>query len=390
MSDATTPEAPRRTKSDRIYFEHMDVIRFLAAFMIVILHAYEAWCGWYGELGILSNDTYTTLSDGGVFVDRFIRNMGIGVDVFFLLSGFLITYILLEERKKFGKIAIGKFMMRRTLRIWPLYYFLIAISPFLVDWVASPNPPHYLANALFVGNFETIISETWSFPFAHFWSICVEEHFYLVWPFIIAFIPTKRMLPTFVGLILLSVLFRVHAASTMDTPWHTIYLHSLSRMDVLIIGAIGAFFYSKKRFEFHLPKYLRITLLLVLIFAFCLESRVMWNSIFLAGFKKFFYTGIIAVLLLDYNLNPNFKHLLPRGSFIHYLGKVSYGIYMYSNMLLLIIIKKIMWPLEIKNAWVFFGICIVLSLLIPIISYELFEKHILKLNKRFRVIETKR
>ena len=76
----------------RIYFEHLDVVRFLAAFMIVILHAYEAWVGWYGEVGFLSNGSYRELSIGGKFIDQFIRNLWIGVDVFFLLSVFSTSF----------------------------------------------------------------------------------------------------------------------------------------------------------------------------------------------------------------------------------------------------------------------------------------------------------
>ena len=85
---------------DKIYFEHLDVVRFIAAFMIIILHSYEAWCGWYGEVGILSGGTYKELTTQGKFFDQFIRNLGVGVDIFFLISGFLITYILIEEKKK--------------------------------------------------------------------------------------------------------------------------------------------------------------------------------------------------------------------------------------------------------------------------------------------------
>ena len=135
--------------SDRVYFQNLDVIRFIAAFMVVLVHAYEAWCGWYGQIGILSNGTYKDLSFGGKFVDTFIRNLGIGVDIFFLISGFLITYILLEEKKRFNKISIGKFMIRRALKIWPLYFFLIAITPFLVAWVDSPSP-NYFVNLVFI------------------------------------------------------------------------------------------------------------------------------------------------------------------------------------------------------------------------------------------------
>ncbi len=384
MAEMNTPK-----KEDKIYFEHLDVIRFVAAFMIIILHSYDAWSGWYGKLGILSGGTYKELTPMGKFVDQFIKNLGLGVNIFFLISGFLITYILLEEKKKYGTIQVKNFMIRRALRIWPLYFLLIGISPFLVNWL-EVSPPNYLANIFFVGNFETIHTKTWAYPFAHFWSICIEEHFYLVWPFLIFFIPNKKLLGSFGILILLSILFRIYTFYTMEHPWYTIYLHTLSRIDILVIGAIGAYFYSKKPFVVKLSRTIRILLLVILIISLSIEPVVLWNSMFLAGFKKFFYLGIIALLLLDYNFNPDFKHVLKRHSFIHYLGKVSYGIYMYGNILLLIIIKKIMWTFQIHNIWVFILLVTFLSLFVPIVSYELFEKQILKFNKRFRVIKTER
>ena len=374
---------------DKIYFEHLDVVRFIAAFMIIILHSYEAWCGWYGEVGILSGGTYKELTTQGKFFDQFIRNLGVGVDIFFLISGFLITYILIEEKKRYKTIQIKNFIIRRTLRIWPLYLFIIGITPFLVSWLDSETPD-YLANIFFIGNFEIIDSKTWTYPFAHFWSICIEEHFYLIWPFIILLVPNKKLLASFGILIFLSISFRLWTSYSMEHPWYTLFLHTLSRIDVLVIGAIGAYFYSKKPFIVKLNRTTRILLLCVLIISLAIEPIVLWDTPFLAGFKKFFFIGIIAILLLDYNFNPKFKHFLKKKSIIHYLGKVSYGIYMYGNILLLIIIKKIMWEFQINNMWVFFLIVTCLSLIIPILSYELFEKQILKLNKRFRVIKTER
>ena len=377
------------SNKDKIYFQHLDVVRFLAAFMIVILHAYEAWNGWFGHLPLLSSNNTKEFSTIGVYIDLFIRNLGIGVDIFFVISGFLITYILLEEKKRFGRISIFKFMVRRSLRIWPLYFFIIALAPFLVAWV-NKNPPDYLYNLLFLNNFNGIQTQRWTYPFGHFWSICVEEHFYIVWPFIIALIPKKRLLPTFYLLIFGSILFRIWTLHTSDHVWYELFLHTISRVDVIIIGAIGAYYYSEKKFEFKLSRNLRVLLLVVLVLALSIESVALWNTAFLAGFKKYFYVIIFSVLLLDFNLNTNYKHLIPNKSIFHYLGKVSYGIYMYSNVLLLIVIKKIMWVYEIKSAFAFFAIIFTLSIVIPIISYELFEKHILKLNKFFRVIKTER
>ena len=379
---------PQNT-AKRVYFPYLDVVRFIAAFMIVIYHGYEAWRGWFGEIGFLSGGTYKTLTPFGKLINMMLKNFEIGVDIFFLLSGFLITYILIKEKERFGKINIFKFIVRRTLRIWPLYFLLIAVAPLLVSWL-NANEPNYLVNALFVNNFHAIATQKWTYPFAHFWSICIEEHFYLIWPFIIMFIPNKHLMKVFATLILFSIGFRMYSVMTNDYPWFTLYLHTFSRMDILVLGAIGAWFYAKKPFKVNLSRYYRILLWVVLIAAFCLEPVVNWNSVFLAGFKKFFYMGIIAVLLLDYNFNDKFRHVLKPNSIFHYFGKISYGIYMYGNILLLIIMKKMMFKWEIDNLYVYILFVTVLSLLVPAISYELIEKPILKLKNRFSVIKTRR
>ncbi len=371
-------------ESKKIYFQHLDVIRFIAAFIVGLAHTYEAKVGWFGEISLIKNSFL------GNYINQFIRNLGIGVDVFFLLSGFLITYILLEEKKQYGNINIGKFILRRTLRIWPLYYFLIIIAPFLVEWLQSTPEPNYLANALFLGNFNLIQTKLWVFPFAHFWSICVEEHFYLFWPFLIAFIPRKYLLSFFTILLLGSIFFRMYVFSNTSEPWFALYLHTLSRIDVLVIGAIGAWYYSQKPFVFVLKRSYRWALFLLLIVALSIEGVSAWDSMFSAMFKKYFYISIIAILLLDYNFNPYFKHLLKPKSIIHYFGKVSYGIYMYGNMLNLFVVKKVMWVYKMDRAWIFFLITIFLSLLIPIISYEVLEKPFLRIAKRFRRVQTDR
>jgi peptidoglycan/LPS O-acetylase OafA/YrhL len=365
---------------------NLDLIRFVAALMIIFLHAYEAWVGWFGQVGLLSNGTFKTLSYSGTWIDQFIRNLGHGVDVFFLISGFLITYLLLEEKKAIGKISIWKFMVRRSLRIWPLYFLIIAIGPVLVSWLQETSP-NYTWNLLFIGNFDVIFTEKWLYPFAHLWSICIEEHFYLVWPLIIAWVPTKRLMSVFMGIIIFSIGFRMYAWSNFDHGWYYVFTHTLSRMDVLVIGAIGGYYHSISPIQIHLSRMQRYLIFGLLISVLCLEPITQWDTLIMVGFKKYIYVALTAILLLDFLFNPSLKHVLKPTSFVHYLGKVSYGIYMFGNVLLLVVIKKILIKFEINNLWFFMGIVLFLSILVPILSYEFFEKPFLKLSARFRVIK---
>ena len=356
-----------------IYFQHLDLLRFLASFSVLLLHAYEGWKDWFKEI------EFPFLNE---YFQQLFKNLGIGVDVFFLISGFLITYILLEEKRKYKSINIKNFMIRRAFRIWPLYFFLIIISPLLV-YLTNSESPNYLANLFFLGNFDIIFSGKWMYPFSHFWSICIEEHFYLIWPFIIAFVPVKYLLKTFVFLILISISFRCFAYLNFDNFWYHIYLNPLSRMDEIIIGAIGGYFYFSKPIVFKLPKLLRVLFLISLIVILSVESMVLWDGLISASLKKYIYLVLIIPLLLDFNFNPSFKRVLKPNSVFHYLGKVSFGIYMYSNVILLFVIGLFKYA-GLHNITLFFLVNVLVTIVVSVISYEFFEKKFLKLSSKYR------
>jgi peptidoglycan/LPS O-acetylase OafA/YrhL len=351
--------------------------------LIVFLHANGSYQDWFGKpaFAVESGGAINFLSK---FITQFVQNFGIGVDIFFLLSGFLITYILLEEKKNNGTINILFFMIRRSFRIWPLYFFIIGITPFLVVWLDFAKP-EYWSNLLFINNFRAIETGLWTYPFSHFWSICIEEHFYLIWPFVIAFTPKKYLLSFFYFFIASSILFRLYFSFVTASSYSWIYLHTISRIDVLVMGGIVAYYYSEKSFEFKLSNAAKFLLFGALFTSLFIEQYSNWETQFMAGFKKYFYMGAIGLLMLDYNFNPLLKLRLSSSKLVNYLGKVSYGIYMYHNVLSVIIVKKIMYSFGFNSAPLFFALMISLSLIIPILSYELFEKHFLKIGNKFRV-----
>ena len=376
-------------QNDTIYFANLDILRFIAAFMVVIAHAYEGWCGWWGYPGFMSVDgDHKTLSSFGNYANTVIKNGGFGVDVFFLISGFLITYILLAEKDLTGKIDIKKFFIRRGFRIWPLYFLLIAVTPFIVSWLNKPSPD-YLSTALFYNNFHSMTTGNWEYPFAHFWSICVEEHFYLVWPFLVAFIPNRYLLNTFWTVLFICVFARF-GFNLYGKGFYYMYLHTLSRMDVLAIGAIGAYMYFNKSLRFTVPKYVRIALYILFVVVYASEPYNIYDGMFLACFRKYFYVAVIAIGMSNFLLNPDSLISFKKKNVFHYLGKVSYGVYMYSNILIAIIIEKIIAPYNMVNMYLYFFLNIALTIIISIISYELFEKQFLKLKTRFEVVKTSR
>ena len=365
------------------------MLRFIAALMIIISHSYEWWCGKWGFPGFMSHNTHTELSSLGKHLDAGIRNFNFGVDVFFLVIGFLITYILLAEKGTFGKINIPKFYVRRILRIWPLYFLIIAITPVYVNWL-SITPPDYWSNLLFWNNFHAISTQQWTFPVAHLWSICIEEHFYLVWPIIIAFVPTKKLPPVFVAIIAASIFYRAYTFMNSDNSWFIIYLHTLSRCDVLCIGALAAYVHYHNPIKISVNLWVRLVIYAVFIYMFFTDNVNNYENLFLATIKKYFYTGVAGFAMLNYMFNAQAKLSFKKRNALHYFGKVSYGIYMYGVFVLGIVFHKIMSHYEFPNMYLYFSLIIAGSLLIPAISYEIFEKFFLRLKRKFEIVDAGR
>ncbi|HEY9778027.1 MAG TPA: acyltransferase [Planktothrix sp.] len=188
------------------------------------------------------------------------------VDLFFCLSGFLITYLLLQERQEFGSVSIKNFYMRRILRIWPLYYLVIAcmtVYPLLhmnaarMDCYWRYINEGILPFLAFLGNFVLIFNlgsivhlfHVWHLPEIHlitvllpFWSLCIEEQFYFVWPWMLK--PIKRTSTLFVLYIALTVasfigfsLLRRFVAFSGVT-WTHFYYNTPSHIGAIMLGAM--------------------------------------------------------------------------------------------------------------------------------------------------------
>ncbi|MEI6576621.1 MAG: acyltransferase [Bacteroidota bacterium] len=376
-----------QNKSERLYLPQFDVIRFFAAFVIIIYHAYAAWHGWFGVPGFMSTGDYKTLTPFGYHLEKLIKNMPLGVDVFFFISGYLLTYLLVMEKERFGKINIPHFYIRRGLRIWPLYFFLVALAFIFIRWNGA-NPPNYTTTLLMVNNFQTIHTQEWIYPFSHFWSICIEEHFYLVWPLIIAFVPNRKLIPTIFGLILLSWAYKSYTYMFMQGNWYELYLHTLSRMDVILMGGMLAAFYIRKPFVFKLNGWISAGLMLVMLVILTFDDVSDFLNMFTGVMRRPVYIALLALPMMDLLFNPARAKMFSKRIPLLYLGKVSYGIYMYGNIIVPIVIKKVMLVYG-NNIYLFFGLTISLSLIVPVISYELLEKPFLKLKQRFALVKTR-
>jgi peptidoglycan/LPS O-acetylase OafA/YrhL len=376
-------------ETKRIYFKNLDIIRLAAAMSVVFAHGFDAWKVYFIEYRFSKEYVADYFSGSFLYFERFFGNLGIGVEVFFFISGFLITYILLVEKERTGSISFWRFFVRRSLRIWPLYFLLVALGPIISDWMHYGNPD-YLSICFFYANFEVIQSGQWQFPFAHYWSIALEEQYYLVWPPIMALLKKKHLPYIMVALIIVSIASRIYFFYFSQNTYFNLYLNTLSRMDTLLIGGLIAFKYHAKPFQFSLPKGVNFLLLLSLLGSFCFIDYNDWSSIFLVVFKKYLYLLIFGLIIFDYLFNPKYA----KSNFIKrpltYLGKISYGIYMYHNILVIIVIKEILLNNKLFSGVTFTIVYLSSVIVISIISFELYEKWFLRLKERFSVVQTRK
>ncbi len=373
-----------------VYFKNLDVLRFLAVMMVLVAHAYEGWCGWFGKKpGVLTvAGNHKDFTFFGEWVNTAFLNGGFGVDLFFLISGFLITYLLIVEKSTIGKINIWKFYTRRILRIWPAYFLLLAFAPIAVK-LANANQPDYVPNLFFYNNFHAISIKLWQYPFAHLWSICVEEHFYLIWPIIVLFVPSKKIKLTILLMIIGSILFRCFLYFSHAEFW-SFYLNTFARIDVLLIGALFAVHYKEQGFNLFLSKSMRVAIYSLLILFYITDSIYTYNSLFDVTLKKYFYVLVSGFAMCNFIFNPNPLFKNPFERLLNYLGKISFSIYLFSNVLIPIIVVKCMYKWGVDNFYLFIFLNILFSILVSIIVFELVEKQVLKLKGRFAVIDTSR
>lgn len=206
-----------------LHIPELDGIRAAAVWMVVLGHLQGGWTLPAYVKASIPGPLRTALGHGWL-----------GVDLFFVLSGFLITGILLDSREKPNYFK--NFYMRRFLRIMPLYFTVIAISAMLYP----QDRPYLLLSAAFLANFYYAFGMQQPHGSGVFWSLAVEEHFYLVWPLLVK-ICSRRTITLIALALVLGIpfvrLWAVHAGFDMENE---IYAYTWTRCDGLALGALLA------------------------------------------------------------------------------------------------------------------------------------------------------
>lgn len=246
----------------------------------------------------------------------------LGVVVFFVLSGYLITSRLLDEEERQGAISIKKFYRRRALRIFPAFYMFLAVCALLAWWkvIPSPNLKAWLSSAFYLRNY---FGDYWSST-SHLWSLALEEQFYLLWPAFFL-LTRKHRLPA-VGLAALGLsAYRAIWIYTHPLAGIESNLHAEFYMNTLLIGAAFAILQPAW------AKTLRVSLLGSLLITWWIFGLLRWAAPF---------HGTVTALLIGAIIyrcaaapGPAASRLLSHPALV-FVGVLSYSLYLWQQMFL--------------------------------------------------------
>lgn len=373
-----------KPKSEKVFFNGLNELRAFAALSVIFHHI---------ELFKYRDDISSIFSNS--YFNYFIEKLGKnGVYLFFVLSGFLITYLLLQEKDNYNKISFKKFYLRRIFRIWPLYYLVIAISfiliPFLVyNFEIFQLTPNYFKRVLDPSNYGSLSITLYMLFVPNFalaagkavvgaaqsWSIGVEEQFYLIWPLLLFLFNKRKLLLIFVCMLIGYILLNLHPV---------IYITPILRIvpfEFMAIGGIGAYFYYYKKDEIRLVTgkgycYIITLLCVILLLSFKLPL--------ISGYFQNICLGILFLGLILITINNDNK-LVFRNKYFSFLGKISYGIYMYHAFVMFLVFpfaNKYVNPnsnILLYNIIVYIFI-ISITIVISHLSYKYIESRFIKIK----------
>jgi peptidoglycan/LPS O-acetylase OafA/YrhL len=361
----------------RYYHPELDALRFFAFLLVFLTHV--------GPEFARFNRAMFDVSFAG----------GFGVPLFFTLSSFLITELLLREREKTGTIDVRAFLIRRILRIWPLYFV------FLIFGIIYTRAHGYAVPRLLVISYFTL-SANWYCAFRGFpatfisplWSISIEEQFYLIWPSC-ARLAGRR------GLLVLAVicwfLFLPSLALLGPVDFLRTWPDSFVQFQFFALGAFLAMAIHRK--VLHIPTVARLAILAAGLLSFYGAARYMHTLP--NGFRSFapgyffIQIGCLLLLLGTYDLHEPTGFLRRPFNAIVWLGRISYGLYVIHIFALHVVehafasVRHTQELPTLFNMLVQVAVALVVTIFLSALSYRFLERPFLQLKQHFTVIRSR-
>lgn len=350
---------------------------------------------------VLMYDCLKIPNDGSLLslVTRKIASCGwIGVDLFFVLSGFLITGILLDTK---GQTGYWKsFLVRRAVRIFPLYYATLlgvfVAAPLTVAAIGQWDSASALAavqrdwfwHCCYLQNWLFAYRQSWPADHVlnHFWSLAIEEQFYLVWPLIVAYWAPKNLARLCLGLCATALALRFMFLMT-GFDGITTYVMTITRMDSLCLGALVA---TAIRNPVSYAWVQRLSCgTLVSLFILTLGIDCVWPVLTSQAFGSYSLghtlVGLLFAALIGTVAIVPRQHLLYRAFEIlplRTLGKYSYAIYVFHRFIYELVLTFNWEQVPVSNhGWLIFATTLILSLGAALLSWFVIERHFLELKR---------
>ncbi len=376
------------------HFAGLDGLRFISITFVVLHHLFT----FKTNFGFYRYD-YPVLGLIGLY----------GIHFFFMGSGFLITYLLLHEHANFGKINLKNFFLRRIFRIWPAYFLLIIIFLFIfkIPFFRIPSTTDsYLAanysnsNALYLAFLPHI--QPFLFPTGpyvhHTYTIGIEEQFYIAWGLLFYFFRRHVCLIFWVILLAVPLLNVLHeylhgyVQRTQNAPAALGYVNSMltyiqySRFSTFAIGSLFgyAYFFNQSWIQYFKMRFVQVGVYLVLVLSIGFGITI--------PYLQFEFMALLMACLMLVATFKKESMVNYSAGWISYLGKISYGIYLF-HIFAIVFACKFTSLFISQESNLFVTLCLaILTLLLSVffgwVSYNYFEIVFLKLKKRFQRVDT--
>lgn len=371
----------QRGTTSRFYCPELDTLRFAAFFLVFCHHAFIA--------AVI--DKVATLSKSAQVLSWVALGGGFGVDLFFILSAYLISELLLREKSLTGGVDVRGFYIRRILRIWPLYFAFVVFCFILPRFTPSSFPLKALLCFVFLaGNWYCVLYGAIPSPVAPLWSVSIEEQFYLLWPLIVRI--ARRAQVIGIALCLIFVAFAARwVLLAHSAPRREIWFNTFTRLDDIALGVLVAVLLNGRIPRIHVS--VRAVLFLAGIALLGLSTgwfRVLRDALPVADGLLGYGCGTVAGVFLLFSFlgapQDGLKFLTARP--LVYLGRISYGLYVL-HQLVLEAVKVILYrllghcPMGLR-----FFLSIPPTILLAAISYRWLESPFLRLKRRFEHISS--
>lgn len=376
-----SPSSAAAKRTERFYQPELDALRFFAFFGVFVFHAAPRTLDFYDAAHVprwLSSILIPTFGAGAF-----------GVDLFFALSAYLITSLLLRERAATGSLDLRGFYMRRILRIWPLYFAFIALAAIVGVVIPQVHLPmrYVIGYYLLAGNWIYVfygLPASFSVPL---WTISIEEQFYLAWPLALRKATVRTMALIAIGLLVIANVWRIWLAMTSASIDQMEY-NTFTRLDPIAWGILLALFSHK------LPRLIRswrIVLLCSGVITCIVEYAfvVFINPPKASSLKLAMshpVTALASAVVLFAVLGSQSAFL--RQGWLLYLGKISYGLYVLHEFahFWAARIRPAATPLQVVAQSL---ISLAFTILLAAASYRWLESPFLRLKERFAHVRSR-